>query len=596
MIRLIDVVMNPNAVNSIGRLGENEHRRMLFDITEYQAMYPDAVYNLLNRLPGTDTAYPVATTEIVGGNLAWTVTSADVTTEGHGQCELVVLNGNVVAKSVVYLTKVLEALDGSGEAPEPWDEWQTVFAELKADAVAAAQDAEAASQAVQDMGAEAQTLAPGASAAVTKSVDPDTGAVTLTFGIPEGEQGQTGATGNGIASITLNADYTLTITYTNGQSYTTSSIRGAQGAQGDPGQPGQDGQDGAPGQDGYSPTVTVTDITGGHRVTITDATGAHSFDVMDGEGGVTDVQVAGSSVLSQGVANIPAATTSAYGVVQIGYGLRTVDNRLSVNPAGSTDIKGGTSQMLPITPQRQQESVYFGLSKAAGVDLANEEVTVGTYPATAKAAIKMMLGVTDPAVSDVQVNGTSVVSNGVANVPIMSAFAPGVAKFDNSLGTSISSGGAVIIYASTPELVKAGANGFRPIVPSTQGYAAFYGLAKAAGADMKNIASTTVGVYPEAQKSAISQMLNGSVSVTGSTPSITALPGIRYVCGEVTTLDITLPASGIVDIIFESGSTPTVLTATGVTWPDWFDPTALEANRTYEVNIADGFGAVMSWA
>ena len=38
---------------------------------------------------------------------------------------------------------------------------------------------------------------------------------------------------------------------------------------------------------GYSPTVTVTDIEGGHRVTITDAThpAGQSFDVLDGESG-----------------------------------------------------------------------------------------------------------------------------------------------------------------------------------------------------------------------------------------------------------------------------------------------------------------------
>ena len=41
------------------------------------------------------------------------------------------------------------------------------------------------------------------------------------------------------------------------------------------------GQDG---EDGYSPTVTISDITGGHRVTITDLNGNHTFDVMDGEG------------------------------------------------------------------------------------------------------------------------------------------------------------------------------------------------------------------------------------------------------------------------------------------------------------------------
>ena len=50
---------------------------------------------------------------------------------------------------------------------------------------------------------------------------------------------------------------------------------------------GQDGSPGAPGQDGASPEVTVTNITGGHRVTITDADhpGGQSFDVMDGQDG-----------------------------------------------------------------------------------------------------------------------------------------------------------------------------------------------------------------------------------------------------------------------------------------------------------------------
>lgn len=51
------------------------------------------------------------------------------------------------------------------------------------------------------------------------------------------------------------------------------------------GKDGQDGQDGADGKDGVSPSVTITAITGGHRITITDATGTKSFDVMDGEDG-----------------------------------------------------------------------------------------------------------------------------------------------------------------------------------------------------------------------------------------------------------------------------------------------------------------------
>jgi hypothetical protein len=39
------------------------------------------------------------------------------------------------------------------------------------------------------------------------------------------------------------------------------------------------------GEKGYSPTIEVADIEGGHRVTITDIDGVKTFDVMDGVGG-----------------------------------------------------------------------------------------------------------------------------------------------------------------------------------------------------------------------------------------------------------------------------------------------------------------------
>lgn len=48
---------------------------------------------------------------------------------------------------------------------------------------------------------------------------------------------------------------------------------------------GPQGPEGEPGTDGVSPEVTVTEISGGHRVTITDADGTEAFDVLDGEDG-----------------------------------------------------------------------------------------------------------------------------------------------------------------------------------------------------------------------------------------------------------------------------------------------------------------------
>lgn len=62
---------------------------------------------------------------------------------------------------------------------------------------------------------------------------------------------------------------------------------GPAGAQGPRGFTGATGATGPAGADGYSPAVSVTDITGGHRVTITDETHplGQNFDVMNGVDG-----------------------------------------------------------------------------------------------------------------------------------------------------------------------------------------------------------------------------------------------------------------------------------------------------------------------
>lgn len=187
------------------------------------------------------------------------------------------------------------------------------------------------------------------------------------------------------------------------------------------------------------------------------------------------------------------------------------------------------------------------------------------------------------------------VSGGVANVPVASNSALGVVKINTNYGIWSQNGVLRIVFASDAQ-IKEGLYLYYPAPVGKMDMATFYGLAKAAGDTTQSQSSAAVGQYTDSAKSAISQMLNGSVSVTGSTPSITALPGIRYVCGEVTTLDITLPASGCIDVVFESGSTPTVLSGLdNVRWTGNFDPENLEANTTYEINIADGLGVAVGW-
>ena len=66
---------------------------------------------------------------------------------------------------------------------------------------------------------------------------------------------------------------------------------GADGKNGQDGKDGIDGKngiDGIDGKDGFSPTVEVTQISGGHRVDITDLNGVKSFDVKDGKDASVD--------------------------------------------------------------------------------------------------------------------------------------------------------------------------------------------------------------------------------------------------------------------------------------------------------------------
>lgn len=256
-----------------------------------------------------------------------------------------------------------------------------------------------------------------------------------------------------------------------------------------------------------------------------------------------------------------------------------------------TDAEGTTTALVrngqngaPGTPGTPGTD---GISPTVSVTDITDGHRITITDATGPHSFDVMDG--EGAVQDVQVNGVSVLNDGVANVPIASDSVAGVARVDSSMGTSIYGNRIFVVKANDTE-VKNGSQYYRPVVPYIQHFSTFYGLAKAAGDSTQSASANAVGTYTDAAKSAISQMLNGSVTISGTTPTITALPGIQYVCGEVSTLDIIPPASGCFDVIFESGSTPTALTisnptGTTVEWLDDFDPTNLSANTVYEINL-----------
>lgn len=72
---------------------------------------------------------------------------------------------------------------------------------------------------------------------------------------------------------------------------------GPEGPKGATGATGPQGETGPAGAPGISPTIAVTDITGGHRVTITDADGTRSFDVMDAQTIEQTVAISGNTLV-----------------------------------------------------------------------------------------------------------------------------------------------------------------------------------------------------------------------------------------------------------------------------------------------------------
>lgn len=156
--------------------------------------------------------------------------------------------------------------------------------------------AQEAAESVQNMGVEAETLAPGSAATVEKTVED--GVVTLTFGIPRGAQGERGEQGvpgqrgetgepgpQGVPGIPGQDGVSPTATVTQTSTGATITITDVYGTTTVEVKNGKKGDQGDPGADGVSPTVTITDITEGHQVTITDKNGPHTFDVINGTPG-----------------------------------------------------------------------------------------------------------------------------------------------------------------------------------------------------------------------------------------------------------------------------------------------------------------------
>lgn len=296
---------DPGIMLQIGRRGENEVTEVKFDYSAWVDEFGPGVVSLLVRRSKDNSAYPVVMTAGSGNIVIWTITSTDTQYVGAGRAELIYTVDEQIAKSVVYKTNVLPDIgEASDTPPDPYETWLETLVGLGAEVEGYAQDAadsaDAAEAAVQHypyIGADnywyvwdsntEQFVNTNVKAEGVDGTDGVDGRTILTASIPPESSGQkyyyffdlspsgVRAKKNDIIIESDSCDVWLVTSATSARAYVSLLCN----FKGDP------GTDGTDGTDGYSPTVTVTEITGGHEVTITDVNGDHTFDVMDGTGG-----------------------------------------------------------------------------------------------------------------------------------------------------------------------------------------------------------------------------------------------------------------------------------------------------------------------
>lgn len=317
---------------------------------------------------------------------------------------------------------------------------------------------------------------------------------------PQGEkgetglQGPTGPAGNGIRSVRLNPDYSLTINFTNGTSINLGNIRGEQGPQGiqgiqgikgdtgatgPKGEKGDQGEKGDPGEPAFNPKVRVVQTSNGAMIYVTDINGTTYAQIVHGQKGEKGDRGLKGDTGPQGPKGDPGESFTLHPCSQDEYDSETRIPTIQ-NPDSSTIYLVPSAE--PVSPDLFVEWVYIN---------DNWE---------------MFGSATIEAVSDVQINGASIVQDGIASIPIAGTIAPGVVKYDASKGIEVSNGVMQIRPAGDTN-IKDGLNQSLPIVPSIQHRSVFYGLAKAAGDATQSVSSNAVGTYTSEAKTAIKTML-----------------------------------------------------------------------------------------
>lgn len=322
------------------------------------------------------------------------LTAEELSLAGTYTVQLRGKNGDAVRHSSVAVMKIPASLGGGAH----WTGVPKVIETAVDTAVNAANTAVAASQSANSASQTATAAQSGAVAAAESAEQSKNNAGTYAESALTAREAIEAMTANAAVDSGVGTpSVEVTSSIVSGHRVFYFNFHNLKGADG---QDGADGRDGIDGQDGYSPTIAVTDITGGHRVTITDKNGTRQFDVMDGEtpdmseyrtasaqdeidAGKADdadvikgVKIAGTELTkdAEGKVDVPIGSDSAFGVFLTGgAGVRsTAGGQLYIQNSSNSEISARQVTTKPIVPATLNYAVKSALSDANRINNMTE--------------------------------------------------------------------------------------------------------------------------------------------------------------------------------------------------------------------------------
>lgn len=144
------MTVRDHGIIRLGKQGENEVLQVIWRgiVPEWEEKYGPGEFQLAVKR-NQDTVPYIANIGLDGGDIVWTITSAETAQVGDGECELTYTVGDSIAKSQIWTITVCESLTGQEpvEPPDPAKNWVDVVIKNASDAKqSASESAESARQ------------------------------------------------------------------------------------------------------------------------------------------------------------------------------------------------------------------------------------------------------------------------------------------------------------------------------------------------------------------------------------------------------------------------------------------------------------------